>query len=95
MLQFSNRLNEVENKPAAIGNSLTESEKKRALLRGLDVNFSISAGVIKVIGNAYHAALAYPVACEVEHEVESITGAGTSASALTTMERNCEFYKKL
>lgn len=46
-MKYSNRIENLTNELAAIGNDVTELEKKRALLRRLRAEFSVTSQFIR------------------------------------------------
>lgn len=54
LMTYINRLSEVENKLAAVGHIVTDSEKRKALLRGLQEEYSTMVGVIRAWNKSYY-----------------------------------------
>ena len=65
VMEYVNRLIEVENRLAAIGKPVEKEEKKRALLRGLTDDFSVPAQVIRAMAKTRSEAIGMLVTHEV------------------------------
>lgn len=51
-MHHANRITEVENKLTSVVHSVTDSEWKRVLLRGLRAEFAVTEGVIRATGKS-------------------------------------------
>ena len=63
---FGDRRQGLENKLTSIGHVIPYMEKRRALLRGLSLNFDISASIIRATGKSYHESVAFLISANAE-----------------------------
>ena len=83
VMQYVNRLRELENKLIEIGHTLSDKDKRRTLLKGLRPEFSVTAEVIRAteknIGQAISMLVVHEASLEKGDDDEEI-----SEKALTT-----------
>lgn len=68
IMEYVNRITEIENKLAGVGHLVDSAEKKRVLLRGLRKEFTVTAEVIRAIELDFEDAVSRLVAAEAERE---------------------------
>ena len=99
IVQYVNRLTECENKLSAIGHSLTDKDKKRALSRGLPDEFNIIAGVIRATNKNIQESIGLLIVQEAENNSnQSNAASSTSTPAFTAQfkgrKKICNYCKR-
>lgn len=65
-MQYANRIKELENKLMAVGHVVRDAERKRVILRGMRIEFAMTAGVIRATGKTIHEAIGLLLIQEAE-----------------------------
>lgn len=66
VMQYVNRMKELENKLMAVGHAVKDAEQKRVLLRGLRDEFAVTAGVIRATNKSLQEAIGLLVIQEAD-----------------------------
>ena len=88
VMEYVNRLVEVENDLAGVGHLLDQKEKIRALLRGLSENFEVTAKVTRAMNMSFTKAVSELVVEEVSRTLQNVEASGGPSTALSTIQHD-------
>lgn len=91
VVEYVNRLTQLENKLSGVGHAVSAEEKTRALLRGLTPNFKVPAQVIRALGHDRNVAVGMLVTHEMttDSSIESEPTESTALSVSINKEKKC------
>ena len=94
VMQYVNRLTDLENMLASVGHSLSEKERKRALLRGLRDEFQVMRKVLTVTNSSIEDAISQLVLEEIsltEGSGKTVQNESTALTTATRDRRRCHY----
>ena len=94
VMQYVNRMKELQNKLTAVGHTVDNAEKKRILLRGLRAEFAVTVGVIRATEKSVQDSVGLLVIHEAEGTVSKVNAPAKLEQAfpVTNSGRNKECY---
>ena len=95
VMQYVNRLVEMENKITSAGHTLSEADKKRVLLRGLRSEFAVIAGVARATDKTVQEAIGLLVVEEAQGGLAVKSEVKTENAFFSKKpKKTCKFCKK-
>ena len=98
VMAYINRMTELENKLSSVGHTLTDADKKRAMLRGLRGEFKVIAGVIRATEKSVQDAIGLLFVQEAENNAINSSAVKKNVQVFKAehggRKRTCFFCKK-
>ena len=83
VMQYVNRLTDLENRLAAIGNPVSREEKRRSILRGLDADFDTVSDMIQELDKDRSASIGILITKEIALNRKRVDSSNNGGSVLT------------